>query len=93
MSKMMATKSYVYNVLCDVCGFKMKSNEVRKRWDGYMVCSEDWEVRHPSDFYQTQNDTHKLPFTRPDDNNGIDVGPAVNPTTSTTPAGTVVSQL
>lgn len=90
-----ATKSYEYNVLCDVCGFKKKASQVRKRWDGFMVCKEDWEPRHSLDFYTTKNDTHVLPFTRPNDvGNGIDVGPAINTATQdyiTVP--TVVSQL
>ncbi len=63
-----------YNALCDVCGFKYKNHQLKKRWDGFMVCAADWEPRHPLDFYKTRNDTHKLPWTRPD-NEGIDVGP------------------
>lgn len=76
--------SYSYNVLCDVCGFKYKNYQVKRRWDGLMVCSQDWEPRHPMDFFRSRNDTHSLPFTRPD-NNGIDVGP-----TYTYPPGTAV---
>jgi len=59
-------KSYEYNAICDVCGFKFKNYELKKRWDGYMVCDADWETRHIADFYRTKNDTHNLPFTRPD---------------------------
>lgn len=66
--------SYQYNALCDVCGFKFKNWQLRKRWDGFMVCKDDWEARHPMDFYRSRNDVHQLPFTRPD-NNGIDVSP------------------
>ena len=39
-----------WNVICDVCGCKMKHSESRKRWDGMLVCGEDWERRHPNDF-------------------------------------------
>lgn len=66
MANNRVTKSYDYNVICDVCGFKKKASEVRKRWDGFWVCPEDWEQRHIADFYQTRNDVHTLPFTRPD---------------------------
>lgn len=59
--------SYSYNAICDVCGFQFKSHEMRKRWDGLMVCPADWEMRHPLDFYKTRDDTHKLPFIRPND--------------------------
>jgi len=61
-------KSYEYNGICDICGFKKKNYELRKRWDGYWVCDEDWESRHILDFYRTKNDVHNLPFTRPDSN-------------------------
>ncbi|MHB8602192.1 MAG: hypothetical protein ACYC9R_06420 [Nitrosotalea sp.] len=66
MAKMRVTGKYDYNTICDICGFKKKASELRQRWDGYQVCAEDWEQRHPLDFYRTRNDTHKLPFTRPD---------------------------
>jgi hypothetical protein len=69
-----ATHSYEYNAICDVCGFKKKASTLRKRWDGYMVCKEDFELRHPLDFYTTRNDAHLLPWTRPD-SEGTSVDP------------------
>lgn len=66
MGRTYITGSYNYNALCDVCQFKFKASQLRKRWDGLMVCDADWETRHPLDFYQTRNDTHKLPFIRSD---------------------------
>ncbi len=63
-----------YNALCDVCGFKYKNHQLKKRWDRFMVCSADWEQRHPLDFYKSRKDVHQLPWTRPD-SDGIDVGP------------------
>jgi len=65
--------SYSWNVICPVCGFKHKGQNMKKRWDGPWVCKDCWEPRHPLDFYRTRNDFHKLPFTYPD--GGIDVGP------------------
>lgn len=65
--KYRVSRSYDYNALCDVCQFKYKASELRKRWDGLMCCPEDWEYRHPLDFFRTRNDTHKLPFTRSND--------------------------
>jgi hypothetical protein len=59
-------KSYEYNVICDVCGFKFKNHQLSERWDGRMVCKEDYETRHIADFYTTPNDTHALPFIRGD---------------------------
>lgn len=60
------TGSYEYNVICDVCGFKYKASELKQRWDGPMVCKDDWEPRNILDFYRTRNDVHKLPFVRVD---------------------------
>jgi hypothetical protein len=57
--------SYSYNASCDVCGFQFKASELRKRWDGLMVCDEDFETRHVLDFFKNKNDHHPLPFTRP----------------------------
>ena len=61
------TRSYEYSALCDVCKFKFKASQLRLRWDGLMVCKEDWEPRHPADFFRGRNDSHVLPWTRPDD--------------------------
>ena len=37
-------------VLCDVCGFQYHNTQLRKRWDGMMVCKQDFETRHPQEF-------------------------------------------
>lgn len=59
--------SYEYNAICDECGFKRKAKDIKKRWDGLMVCGDTcWEPRHSLDFYRPRNDVHKLPWTRPD---------------------------
>lgn len=60
------TGSYSYNAVCDVCGAVFKSSELQARWDGYMVCKDDWEPRNILDFFKPRNDNHKLPWTRPD---------------------------
>ncbi len=59
--------SYEYNALCQSCKFKVPASSLRLRWDGLWVCKDDWEPRHPSDFYRNRNDTHKLPFILSDD--------------------------
>ena len=55
-----------WNVICDVCGFKFKACDVKKRWDGFYVCKEDFEQRHPSDFEKGFPDDQSVPYTRPD---------------------------
>lgn len=32
---------------CHVCGFWYPSSEIKKRWDGALVCPKDYETRHP----------------------------------------------
>lgn len=56
------TGSYSYNVICPMCQRKFKNTDMKRRWDGLIVCEEDWEPRHPMDFYRTINDNHVLPF-------------------------------
>ena len=59
-------KSGQYNALCDVCGFKFKSVDLKQRWDGLMVCETDWETRHPQELIRPIQDQNKLPWTRPE---------------------------
>jgi hypothetical protein len=55
-----------WNTICDVCGFKYKAEQLQKRWDGLMVCKDDWEVRHPQELLHPIVDQNKLPWTRPE---------------------------
>jgi hypothetical protein len=54
-----------WNAICDVCGFKKKANELKKRWDGLMVCPEDFETRHMSDLYKAPVENQGIPWSRP----------------------------
>lgn len=55
-----------WNAICDVCGLKHKASEMKKRWDGLMVCPTDWEPRHPQDFLRVRPDSPAVPWTRPE---------------------------
>jgi len=55
-----------FNAICDVCGQKRKSYELRKRWDGIMACKRCWEPRQPQDFVRGIPDNMSPPWTRPD---------------------------
>jgi hypothetical protein len=57
--------SGTWNVICDVCGQKYKATEVRKRWDGLLVCSEDFETDHPQKFIRVEADGQSVPDPRP----------------------------
>lgn len=71
---MSTNRSYEYNALCPVCGFKQEASTMLKRWDGLWVCKKDWETRNILDFFRSRNDSHVLPFIY-SDNDGIDVSP------------------
>ena len=40
--------SGAHNVICDICGRKLKSHEVVKTWDGLIVCPDDFDEKHAS---------------------------------------------
>lgn len=56
-------KSGEWNVFCMVCNRKIKSGQALKRWDGLIVCSDDYENRHPMDFLRTRQERISVPFT------------------------------
>ena len=58
-------KSGDWNLICDVCGKKIKASESLHRWDGFIVCREDYETRHPQDFVRVHNDRISVPYSRP----------------------------
>ena len=52
------------NTICDATGFKKKTNEVVKRWDGFYVIPEAYSPRQPQDFPATILPTQVFPHTR-----------------------------
>lgn len=54
-----------WNALCDSCGRKFKATDLKKRWDGLVVCNEDWEQRHPQDLLRVQREQISVPWARP----------------------------
>lgn len=79
MSNQNTYKPKAWNALCDSCGFKKKSTDLKLRWDGLMVCADTcWEPRHPQDFLRARKETsNRLPWTRPDsDRSSVPVLPA-----------------
>lgn len=53
-------------LICDVCGFKIRSSESRKRWDGLRVCRADLEPRHDQDYVRGRADKQRVPDPRPE---------------------------
>ena len=54
------------NAICDVCGFKYKLSQLKRRWDGVMACPEDFELRQPQDFVRGVKDQRAIPDARPE---------------------------
>lgn len=55
-----------WKAVCDVCGFRFDSSQLKPRWDGLMVCSNDWEPRQPQDFVRAKADIQAVPWARPE---------------------------
>jgi hypothetical protein len=51
--------------VCDVCGFDMHQSDLRKRWDGAMVCRADFETRHPQDSLKAVPERNTIKDARP----------------------------
>lgn len=75
-------KAGEWNLICDVCGKKIKAGEAKHRWDGFIVCPSDFEYRHEQDFVRARQDKISVPFTRPrptvDYNKYWDIGYTMN---------------
>ena len=53
-----------WDAICDSCGRKFKASKLKKRWDGLMVCHQDWEPRQPQDFVRGVSDPQLVPWVR-----------------------------
>lgn len=54
-----------WNAQCYQCGRKRKASSLVKHWQGYWVCPEHWEARHPQDFVRAVPDVVTPPWTQP----------------------------
>lgn len=64
-----------WKVCCHVCGFWFPSGEIKKRWDGLLVCSKDYEARHPQEFLRVPPERIVPAFVSPKEPEMF-VGPA-----------------
>lgn len=53
-------------IYCDVCGFKTRRSQTLKRWDGAVVCTKDWEPRHPQDRIKARSERQVINDPRPE---------------------------
>jgi hypothetical protein len=54
-----------WNAVCFQCGRKRKASEMKRHWQGYYVCPEHWEARHPQDFVRSIPDRMGVPWAQP----------------------------
>lgn len=54
-----------WNAMCFECGMKKKASELVRHWQGYYVCPEHNEPRHPQDFVRGTSDKQTPPWTQP----------------------------
>lgn len=59
-------RRHEWNVICDVCGWKYKNWQLKRRWDGLMVCKPDWEPRQILDLIKIPEDKQSIPWARPE---------------------------
>lgn len=59
-------KSGSWNCICMLCGVQFKAEDMLKRWDGMLVCKDDWEPRHSLDFLRATPERGTVPFTAPE---------------------------
>lgn len=60
-----------HNAICDRCGFKYKSGQLRLEWNGLRTCcgastNGCWEERHPQEFVKARADKQAPKWTRPE---------------------------
>lgn len=66
MSRGWQWKSGDWWICCDVCSKQIYASESLKRWDGLIVCKDDFETRHPQDLIHVRPERQTVPFTRPE---------------------------
>lgn len=54
-----------HNAVCYECGRKRKASELKKHWQGYYVCPEHWEPRHPQDYVRNVQERQVPPWVQP----------------------------
>jgi hypothetical protein len=52
-----------WNVRCQECNRKLKSSEALRRWDGFWVGIECYELRNPQDFARGIPDNQGVPWS------------------------------
>jgi hypothetical protein len=68
-------KAGSWNAHCDVCGFRFKAYQLKKRWDGLMTCEKDFEQDHPQKYLRVSERSPAVPWVRKQSDDTL-IGPA-----------------
>lgn len=52
--------------ICDICGWEYPLSKLQKNWRGLMVCSKDYEERHPQDLLRPVRESQGIANARPE---------------------------
>lgn len=88
MARYKQYKSGEWYAICDSCGRKFLASELKERWDGLMVCREDFEPRHSLDFVKPKIDKITPDWVRPQAPDTFVIPDIPAPDDSTVPSGT-----
>lgn len=55
-----------WRAICDRCGFEFPSDELKETWEGFMVCKNDYETKHPLLDIKIKPERVAPPWTRPE---------------------------
>lgn len=57
----------IWNAICDRCAAKRKNTDLRKQWNGLMVCRDTcYEARNQQDYVRGVPDRQNPPWVRPE---------------------------
>ena len=73
-----------YNAVCYECGRKRKASKLTKHWQGYYVCPDHNEPRHPQDFTGKVPSETPIPWSQPPSDKFIAPFPEPSPFDPTT---------
>jgi len=53
------------NIISDRSGFKIKADDSRQEWNGFIVGDDEWEARQPQDLLRGFSDRQAAAINRP----------------------------
>lgn len=62
MSRGWHWKKHDWKIECDVCSKEIYASDAKHRWDGLIVCKDDFEVRHPQELIRIRSERTAVPF-------------------------------